>query len=267
MKLNTIHHEDCLDTMAKMPDDFIDLTVTSPPYDNLRDYGKHAWDFEKFQQIAKELHRVTKAGGVVVWVAGDQTKDYNESGTSFRQALYFKEIDFKLVDTMIYLKKGVTLPSPRTTYAPAFEYMFILSKGKPKTVNKIKDRVNITAGATRKNKARRQKDGTFKQMGGMTVKQIGYRTNVWEYALGLHNGSKDLITFEHPATFPDKLANDHIISWSNPKDIVYDPFLGSGTTAKMAYQLGRKYIGSEIYQPYVKIAERRLKTAQRSLKL
>lgn len=252
MEINKIYNENCLDTMKRMDDNFIDLTVTSPPYDNLRKYNGYSFDFEN---IAKELYRVTKEGGIVVWIVGDATIKGSETGTSFRQALYFKEIGFNLNDTMIYRKLNY-LPVTSCRYEPQFEYMFILSKGKVKTFNPIM-KLNKSAG---------NKGGTHRHNGNDLeklhtnngiIKKEGRRTNVWDVACGSMN-SKDKISFKHPATFPERLANDHIISWSNEEDIVYDCFMGSGTTAKMSVLNNRKYIGSEISKEYVDIANKRL---------
>ena len=252
MEINNIYNENCLDTMKRMDDNFIDLTVTSPPYDNLRKYNGYSFDFEN---IAKELYRVTKEGGIVVWIVGDATIKGSETGTSFRQALYFKEIGFNLNDTMIYRKLNY-LPVTSCRYEPQFEYMFILSKGKVKTFNPIM-KLNKSAG---------NKGGTHRHNGNDLeklhtnngiIKKEGRKTNVWDVACGSMN-SKDKISFKHPATFPEKLANDHIISWSNEEDIVYDCFMGSGTTAKMCILNNRKYIGSEISKEYVDIANKRL---------
>jgi len=252
MEINKIYNENCLDTMKRMNDNFIDLTVTSPPYDNLRKYNGYSFDFEN---IAKELYRVTKEGGIVVWIVGDATIKGSETGTSFRQALYFKEIGFNLNDTMIYRKLNY-LPVTSCRYEPQFEYMFILSKGKVKTFNPIM-KLNKSAG---------NKGGTHRHNGNDLeklhtnngiIKKEGRRTNVWDVACGSMN-SKDKISFKHPATFPERLANDHIISWSNEEDIVYDCFMGSGTTAKMSVLNNRKYIGSEISKEYVDIANKRL---------
>lgn len=248
MEINKIYNENCLDTMARMPDGFIDLTVTSPPYDNLRDYKGYSFDFEK---IAKELFRVTKDGGIVVWVVGDATIKGSETGTSFKQALYFKEIGFNLHDTMIYLKPNFSaVGALKTRYAPVFEYMFILTKGSIKTFNPIKDRQCKTAGEA-KSGTIRQKDGTTKRKSneGWIQPKYGQRYNVWSIS-PQSNG--------HPAPFPEKLANDHIISWSNEGDLVYDPFMGSGTTAKMAIINKRNWIGSEISEEYCEIAEKRI---------
>ena len=252
MEINNIYNENCLDTMKRMDDNFIDLTVTSPPYDNLRKYNGYSFDFEN---IAKELYRVTKEGGIVVWIVGDATIKGSETGTSFRQALYFKEIGFNLNDTMIYRKLNY-LPVTSCRYEPQFEYMFILSKGKVKTFNPIM-KLNKSAG---------NKGGTHRHNGNDLeklhtnngiIKKEGRKTNVWDVACGSMN-SKDKISFKHPATFPERLANDHIISWSNEEDIVYDCFMGSGTTAKMCILNNRKYIGSEISKEYVDIANKRL---------
>jgi len=252
MEINKIYCENCLDTMARMHDCFVDLTVTSPPYDNLRTYNGYSFDFEA---VAKELYRVTKQGGAVVWVVGDATINGSETGTSFKQALFFKEIGFNLHDTMIWRK---TTPVPQfksRRYTSAFEYMFIFSKGKPNICNYIKTKCK-TAG----NKKNRNNRGAFSVNSAdkpreeiTTTKDVKILDNVWEYSVG---GNRDL---GHPAIFPERLANDHIISWCNEGDLVYDPFMGSGTTAKMAMLNNRNYIGSEISKEYCDIAEKRIK--------
>jgi len=241
-EINQIHHENCLETMGGMSDGFIDLTVTSPPYDNLRDYKGYSFDFEP---ISKELYRVTKDGGVVVWIVADATVDGSETGTSFRQALGFMDVGFRLHDTMIYQKFGSGLPHKDHRYGQSFEYMFVLSKGAPRhgTIAKF----SITGRVL--NTTRRQKNGTIKK--GTYKEGGGKKSNVWQI--------KGETTSDHPAPFPEKLANDHIASWSNPGDLVYDPFMGSGTTGKMAYLMGRKYIGSEISAEYVALANKRIK--------
>jgi DNA modification methylase len=266
MELNKVYQEDCLTTMKRMPDNLISLTVTSPPYDDLRtynnkvkglsnDYNGYSFDFEN---IARELYRVTKEGGVVVWVVGDATHKGSETGTSFRQALFFKEIGFTIHDTMIYMKNNFSNPSS-TRYHQIFEYMFVLSKGKPATFNPIKDRKNIYAGQVGswgKNTVR-QKDGSMKENSKKTIQEYGQRYNVWTYKTS-KNGQEDEVAYEHPAIFPIDLVKDHIISWTNPEEIIYDPFMGSGTTAKGASVLNRKWVGSEINEKYVDICNRRL---------
>ena len=255
---------DCLEGMKLLPDECIDLTVTSPPYDNLRDYNNEVtWNFEKFQEIAKELFRVTKPGGVVVWVVGDATINGSETGTSFRQALYFKEIGFNLHDTMIYQKDACPFPETNRYY-PMFEYMFVFSKGKPKTVNLIADKPNKRYGEKVASSTQRQPDGKTVKVSAnktdptRTVKKYGVRGNVWQYSPGYNKSTKDKYAYKHPAIFPEQLAEDHIISWSNPGDIVLDPFLGSGTTAKMALLNNRNFIGFEISEEYCEIAEQRI---------
>ena len=255
IEINKNYCENCLDTMSRTPDGFVDLTVTSPPYDNLRMYNGYSFDFES---VAKQLYRITKPGGVVVWIVGDSTIKGSESGTSFKQALFFKEIGFELFDTMIYAKPPRGAVGNNKTYWQTFEYMFILAKGKPKTINLICDR---------RNKESRDGDNGTKRLENgelLKVKRGGYsyfgrRTNIWEYAIGKGQSTKDDFAFKHPAIFPEQLANDHIISWSNEGDIVYDPFMGSGTTAKMAILNGRNWIGSEISEEYCKIIEKRIR--------
>jgi site-specific DNA-methyltransferase (adenine-specific) len=243
--------------MAKMPDNFVDLTVTSPPYDNLRQYNGYSFPFE---DIAKELYRVTKEGGVVVWIVGDATINGSETGTSFRQALFFKECGFNLHDTMLY-SKTPSFPAADgdKRYSQSFEYMFVFSKGEPMHVNLLKDRKNKWGGSQSWGKtSERLKDGSIKEREKINVQEYGYRFNNWEYATGKGNTTKDEIAYLHPAMFPEKLAEDHILSWSNENDLVYDCFGGSGTTAKMAHKWRRNWILSEISSEYVKIAEKRI---------
>ena len=252
-ELNKIYNESNLETMSRMPDNFIDLTVTSPPYDNLRDYKGYSFPFE---DIAKELYRVTKVGGVVVWVVGDATIDGSESGESFKQVLYFKSCGFNIHDTMIYNKGGFAFPS-NDRYHQTFEYMFVLSKTKPK-FNPIMDRENKyekRGGGTG-----RDKDGTLKDggNGGLKLNRFGQRFNIWKYAIGGGNVTDDKIAYKHPAIFPEQLAADHIYSWSNEGDIVYDCFGGSGTTAKMAHLMKRNWILSEISSEYCELAQKRI---------
>ena len=244
MEINKCYNENCLDTMAKMPDGFVDLTVTSPPYDNLRTYNGYSFDFEA---VAKELFRVTKQGCVVVWVVGDATVKGSETGTSFRQALYFKDIGFNLHDTMIYEKSGMAFPDS-TRYHQIFEYMFVFSKRKPKIFSPIKDRKNKYIGAVGGNKR-----------GGLCKREeYGSRFNIWRFNNGRDNSTKDRIAFEHPAIFPESLANDHIISWSNVGDVIFDPFMGSGTTGKMAIINNRSFIGIERVDKYFDICVERI---------
>jgi DNA modification methylase len=256
----------CLDVMSGMPDNIIDLTVTSPPYDNLRSYNGYVFDFEP---IAKELFRITKPGGVLVWIAGDATIDGSESGSSFTQALYFKSIGFNLHDTMIYEKNGPSYPS-KNKYYQIFEYMFILSKGSPITFNPIRDRKNRWYGQKwSKGRTRRDKDGNLKWQDWYKDEgtEFGTRFNIWKFNTGAGYTAEEKYAYDHPAMFPEALARDHILSWSNPNDIVLDPLLGSGTTGKMAVKHDRNFIGIEIDPTYFAIAERRIQEAQQQLRL
>ena len=249
MEINKIYNENCIDTMAKMPDGFVNLTVTSPPYDNLRTYKGYSFDFEA---VAKELFRVTKQGGVVVWVVGDATIKGSETGTSFRQALYFKECGFNLHDTMIYSKGGQGATGSNKSYWQDFEYMFVFSKGNISTFNLIEDRPNKKKPSKRiENQGHRHATGETKGKRLIERKEFGRRFNIWQYH---ESGTR----INHPAVFPEQLANDHIKSWSNEGDLVYDPFMGSGTTAKMAIINKRNWIGSEISKEYCEIAEKRI---------
>ena len=241
-------HGDCLELMKTLPDGSVDLTVTSPPYDNLRTYNNTLeWNEDIWKQVLSELFRVTANGGVVVWVVGDATIKGSETGTSFKQALYAKDIGFNLHDTMIYEKSGMSFPESNR-YHNVFEFMFIFVKGKLNTFNPIKDRKNKFVGRIGGNKR-----------GGLCNRaEYGARFNIFRYNNGLHNSSKDLLAFQHPAIFPEKLAQDHILSWSNPGDTVLDPFLGSGTTGVACKNLNRKFIGIEKDDKYFEIAKNRI---------
>ena len=253
----SIYLGDCLEVMSNFQSELVDLTVTSPPYDNLRTYvGTLEWNFDIFKQVADELYRITKDGGVVVWVVGDATIKGSETGTSFRQALYFKEIGFNLHDTMIWEKSTFSaVGALKTRYAPVFEYMFIMVKGKLKTFNPIKDKKNKHFGI-KHHGTYRSTDGTTKEVVGKSkgkvISEFGQRHNVWQV------NEEKVLNKLHPAVFPEQLANDHIISWSNENDVVFDPFMGSGTTAKMALLNNRNFIGIEKVTEYFEISEKRI---------
>lgn len=241
--------------MSKWPDECIDLTVTSPPYDNLRTYNGYVFPFK---DIAQQLYRITKKGGVVVWVVADATIDGSETGTSFKQALYFKEIGFNLHDTMIWQKQNY-LPLTHNRYEQTFEYMFVLSKGKPSNFIPIL-KVNLWAGSSNAAKTHRHNLRKLEKIHGADkpVKDSSIKPNVWTYLSGYGHSSLDKDMFKHVATFPEQLANDHIISWSNEGDIVLDPFIGSGTTAIAAIKTNRRFIGIDISQEYCELARKRI---------
>lgn len=249
--LDSIYAGECSRLMASLPDGCIDLTVTSPPYDNLRIYNGYEFNFEA---IAQQLWRVTKAGGVVVWVVGDATIDGSETGTSFRQALYFMGLGFNL-ETMIYEKGNTGANGPNYLYIQSFELCFVLSKGRLITSNLIRDRKNIGVNTQKTETAlvhRRNQDGSKNDRRVITRNPYGVRTNIWHYSTGTaHDG-------DHPAPFPEALARDHILSWSNPGDLILDPMCGSGTTCKMAKENGRRWLGFDISPEYVELARRRV---------
>lgn len=246
-----IKQGDCLDLLKDIPNNSIDLIVTSPPYDDLRKYDGYLWNFEG---VAQELYRVVKQGGIVVWVVGDSTIKGSETGTSFKQALYFKEIGFNLHDTMIYAKNN-PIPQNHNRYEQCFEYMFVFSKGKPKTFNPIKVPTK-NAGTqfewgNRKTllddkQCRRHRDSDIRKVNDTKI-----HTNIFYYSIG---GGKT----GHPAVFPLQLAKDHILSWSNENDLVLDPFMGSGTTGVACLQTNRNFIGFEISEEYCNLAKERL---------
>ena len=244
-------HGDCLELMKDIPDGSIDLTVTSPPYDNLRTYNGYSFDFEN---VAKDLYRVTKDGGVVVWVVGDATIKGSETGTSFRQALYFMQCGFNLHDTMIWEKTAIFphhINAKR--YKQQFEYMFVLAKGNINIHNPICDIENKSVGKVTNIKCKIKTKNNGRYNGKtkiITASKFRMRSNIWKESQCGFKG--------HPAPFPEKLAYDHILSWSNEGDTVLDPMMGSGTTGKMAKQLNRNFIGIEISQEYLEIAKERI---------
>ncbi len=251
MEFEKIYNENCLITMGNMPDNYIDFVITSPPYDDIRNYNGYQFEFEK---IVQELFRVLKPGGIIIWVVADATINGSETGTSFRQALYFKEIGFRLHDTMIYYKNN-PMPQTGNRYHQHFEYMFAFSKGNPKTFNPITESTKYHGLANMKN---RGQEGSlnYQKTERTKEKKVG---NVFSYSIGGGISTKDKIAYKHPAIFPEKLVADQINTWTNENDLVYDPFIGSGTTAKIAHILKRNWIGSEISKDYVEIAVQRLK--------
>ena len=233
--------------MKGMDDNSIDLTITSPPYDSLRVYNGYSFNFES---TSKELYRITKEGGVLVWIVGDATEKGSETGTSFRQALGLKDAGFNLHDTMIWRKTN-PMPKVKTKrYFDVFEYMFVLSKGQPKTFNPLMQPTKL-GGQIYDSTVKKITKGKERTKKTFVLNMERYKDNIWDCAISQNKT-------EHPAVFPESLVSDHIISWSNEGDIVYDPFMGSGTTAIAAKKLNRNYIGSEISQDYCAIAESRL---------
>ena len=264
--LDKFYNIDCLEGLKLLSNDSIDLIVTSPPYDGIRKYNGYYFDFEN---IVKEIYRTIKPGGVVVWVVGDQTKNGSETGTSFRQALTFLNEGFKLHDTMIYEKNTSSFPARRNgnRYTQIFEYMFIFGKGKPKTANLICDKANKWAGYTNWGKnTKRDADNDLKVTSDIKpVPDFSPRNNIWKYQVNGGYATKDKIAHNHPAIFPDKLAEDHILTWSNEGDIVLDIFAGSGTTLKMAKLNNRRYLGFEISEEYCEIIKERLVIADKQM--
>lgn len=252
MELNKIYNRDCVDGLKELESNSVNLTVTSPPYDNLRTYNddEFAWNFDIFKQVADELYRVTKPGGIVVWVVGDAVINGGETGSSFKQALYFQEIGFKIHDTMIYEKNSSSFPAKKTSkrYSQIFEYMFVFVKGKIREdIKLIADKRNKWAGWTNwGTKTQYDKKGNLnaQKINNKPTPEYSLRTNIWRYNVSFNDKTG------HPAVFPEKLAEDHILSWTLEGDVVLDPFMGSGTTAKMAMLNKRNYIGFEKNKEY-----------------
>jgi len=261
--MNQVILSNCVEGMKTLEDEVIDLCVTSPPYDDLRSYNdSSSWNFDTFKDVAQQLHRVMKTGGVVVWVVGDATVKGSETGSSFRQCLYFMDLGFVLHDTMIYEKNGSPFPARRdgNRYSQVFEYMFVLSKKtKPKIANLLCDKPNRWAGYTHFGKGTiRTKDGSLVERNIKPIPEFSPRNNIWKYNTGKNYSSKDDAAFEHPAIFPETLAKDHILTWSNEGDLILDPFMGAGTTAVSCIETNRKYVGFEIDETYFDVCNRRI---------
>ncbi len=250
---NSLVHGDMLEVMNGIPDKSIDLIITSPPYDNLRSYNSSF----NVESLINNISRVITDDGVIVWVVGDSVVDGGKTLTSFEQALKFKELGFKIYDVIIYHK---TSPSPphKNRYFNSFEYMFVLTKNKPKTVNLLKDRLNKSFGKNTGVISRREKDGSLTKKEGKVINKYGLRTNIWTYDVGFNKMATNNIAHKHPAIFPESLVQDHILSWSNEGDIVLDMMMGSGTVPNVAKKMGRKYIGIELDKEYYDIAVKRV---------
>ncbi len=259
MELGKIYHENCLETLARMPDDYLDMTITSPPYDDLREYNGYHFPVA---EIAAGLLTKTKPGGVVIWVVGDRTVNGDETLTSFQHAITFKEAGFRVHDTMIYAKNNPIPSDCGKRYRQCFEYMFCFSKGQPKTFNPLtqpikQEKAFRSFRITKVGRNDLEHDHVAPKE--RKVNNIFHYDNIFYYNVGT-SSSKDKIAFEHPAIFPEKLVEDQVRTWTDEGNIVYDCFAGSGTTAKIAHLLGRRWLGSEISEEYVRIAEQRLAT-------
>lgn len=258
LEINKIYNSKAEIFLKKLNNNFIDLTITSPPYDELREYDGFSWDIDI---IVPELFRTTKDGGVCVWVVNDQVIDGSETGSSFRQALKFIDFGWKLHDTMIYEKNGAVYPANEKSnrYSQVFEYMFIFSKGKPKTTNLIKDSRNRWGGyKSFGTNSERQVNGEIKKRDKIIIGEYGYRSNIWRINNGYRYSSKDECAYEHPAIFPESLVRDHVITWSNEGDLICDIFNGSGTTTKVSFILKRNFIACDESLKYCELANKRL---------
>jgi|ERR1035437_1065764 site-specific DNA-methyltransferase (adenine-specific) len=256
MEFNRIYQENCIETMKRMDDDAVNMTITSPPYDDLRDYNGYHFPVD---EIASSLFRKTKPGGVVIWVVADRTVDGDESLTSFKHAFAFRDAGFKVHDTMLYVKNNPIPSDCGRRYRQAFEYMFCFSKGRPQTFNPITEPTKSSGQRIKAFRITEAGRGNVPDEDiGRQIKSERKVSNIFAYNVGT-SSSKDKIAFSHPAIFPEKLVEDQIFTWTNIGDVVYDPFMGSGTTAKVAHLMSRKWIGSEISQEYVQIANERMK--------
>lgn len=257
-QMNCVHLGDCVDGMRGLPESCIPLTVTSPPYGNLRKYGGHLFDFEA---VAQELWRVTAPGGVVVWVVADHVKGGTETGDVCRQQLRFQELGFRAHEKLV-MSKSYRLPQKTRYFGDCLEFALVLSKGKPRSINLLRDKENSTPGQCRRFSQMAPDGRRSVSTKKYTVGRYGVRGKVWYYPRGGQLTTSDRAAFQQTAPMPVEMARDHIRSWSRPGDLVFDPFLGSGTTAKMALLNDRRYLGYEVHEPYFEIAQRRLVNAR-----
>ncbi|MFR1709460.1 MAG: DNA-methyltransferase [Clostridium sp.] len=257
MELNKIYNCDCLNGLKMMEDEYVDMVITSPPYDELRNYDGYAFTHYYFLEIVKELYRVIKKGGVIIWIVNDQTQKHSESGSSFRQALEFKELGFCIYDTMIFAKNN-PVPLNHDRYEQSFEYMFVFSKGKIKTFNPIKEECKFS-GKQRSGTRRQNSSGKLKKINTEgKVKNKKIKGNIWYYSVG-NIETNDKIAHNHEAIFPEELVKDHLLSWTNENELVLDIFMGSGTVAKVALENKRNFIGFEVSRKKCDDANLRLK--------
>lgn len=263
MELDKIYNIDCVKGMSEMPDGSVDMVLTSPPYDNLRRYDGSEWSFEKFCEVARQITRILKDGGVCVWVVGDATINHSETGTSFRQALYFKDsCGLNLYDTMIFAKAN-PIPQNQRRYEQCFEYMFVISKGTPKTFNGIKESCQQFGRPQEWGRSNNVGEHTAKHLRTSdvrTTKATKLHGNIFTYGVGGNDTG-------HPAVFPYKLAAEQVATWTDANDVVCDPFCGSGTTSVACIGLGRRFIGFEICTEYYQQADKRIKKASQQLRI
>ena len=262
-KVNKIILGNCVKVMDQLEDESVDAFITSPPYDQLRNYNGYSFPFE---DIARKMYQKLAQGGVIVWVVGDAVLKGSESGSSFRQAIFFQELGLNIHDTMIYEKNGSSFPARRTgnRYSQVFEYMFVFSKGKPKTANLICDKPNKWSGFTSFGTStnRNAAGELVKAKNRKPTPNFSPRHNVWKYNTGKKYTTNDDFAFKHPAMFPESLAEDHVMTWTKEGDLIVDPFVGAGTTTKMAAINGRRWLGIDISEEYVDIAIERMKIAE-----
>ncbi|MBR1921447.1 MAG: site-specific DNA-methyltransferase [Kiritimatiellae bacterium] len=259
MPIEALHNKiicgDSAAVMEKFPDNSIDMVVTSPPYDSIRDYKGFSADLSK---IGRETFRVLKEGGIAVVVIQDQTKNYGKTLTSFRLAIdWCDNAGFKLFECLIYKKLGAEGAWWNKRFRVDHEYMMVFLKGdRPAYFNKDPLKIPskhggkvMTGGGTRLT------SGIRIATRAIHINPMKCRGTVWAYETA---GDGSRLKHQHPATYPDRLPYDFIQCFCPEKGIVLDPFMGSGTTALAAKSLKRFYVGIDISQEYVDLAERRV---------
>jgi site-specific DNA-methyltransferase (adenine-specific) len=255
VELNKVYQQDCIVGMRKIPDGAIDLVVTSPPYDNLRDYNGYSVDLN---ETGKNIYRILKDGGVAVMVIQDQTKNFGKSLTSFRTIVdWCDNVGFKLFECVIYRKNGTEGAWWKNRFRVDHEYMPIFLKGeKPQYFNKDSLKVKSKhGGKIMTGFANRKTNGETGKSITKAINEMKCRGTVWDYLMA---GDKDPVKRKHPAPFPDKIPFDFINCFCPPNGIVLDPFVGSGSTVVGAKKLNRSFIGFDISEEYCNLTRKRL---------
>jgi DNA modification methylase len=253
--INKTHCAESSVALKKLPDNCIDIVVTSPPYDRIRDYN----GFEcNLHNIGEQLSRVLKDGGIIVMVIQDQTKDFGKSLTTFRTILdWCDNFNLKLFETVIYKKHGAEGAWWTKRFRVDHEYIPVFLKGK-RPAYFTKEHLKIPskhAGKTMTGCATRLTNGSTLKSKKLKINPTKCRGTIWDYVT-CGDGGK--LKHEHPATFPDKIPVDFIETFCPPGGIVLDPFMGSGTTALAALNLGRNFLGFDISNEYVSLANKRV---------
>lgn len=253
--VDKVHCMECVEGMEMLPDDCVDLVVTSPPYDAVRKYNGFAFDLH---QTGAQIHRVLKDGGIAAMVIQDQTKDFGKSLTSFRTIIdWCDSFGFKLFECVIYRKNGSEGAWWKHRFRVDHEYIPLFLKGdRPAYFDKQPLRVpSKHGGKVMSGSGNRRTDGATNGTVRREINATKCRGTIWNYLMA---GDKNPLKRKHPAVFPDAIPSDLIQCFCPPGGIVLDPFIGSGSTAVQALKHERHFIGFDISQEYCDLCNQRL---------